>query len=483
MTTETTDSLHSQYKVLIIDDEKDICDLLKTALESKYDVSTAYSAEQAFPLMETTTFDLIATDLKLPKKDGIDVLKYAKQKDEHTEVIIITGYASLDTATSAINLGASSYLIKPVSISNFIMHADKSIATRDFYLKTKHLMEHSDKLDMAIREHIANITQIYEFSRKVMLSLEIPEIVRILLNELNMKMNAFFSVIAIDLLGTAELYTMTHKVKTNPELLRGIMLKYWNQSFSILNRQDFLNKKSRFFLLQTEGNEPIDPNAVKPISTPIIILGKTIGSVAVFRPKDIPVTAGENQLIYILSSIVAPLIEHGYMHRRVRLLADTDPLTGVANHRSFHEILTREIARSNRHKESFCLCILDIDDFKKVNDTFGHLIGDAVLKDLTKRILKAIRIDDVLARYGGEEFAVILPHTDLKGAQVQAERIRKVIASTPFIFPDNEIPYTVSIGISMYSGSRPESKEELIKDADDALYRSKAAGKNTVSVK
>ena len=164
-------------------------------------------------------------------------------------------------------------------------------------------------------------------------------------------------------------------------------------------------------------------------------------------------------------------------------MAETDGLTGLANHRAFHQVLSREIARANRNKLQFSLISMDIDDFKKINDTYGHLMGDAILRDLTGRIMATVRQQDIVARYGGEEFTVILPDTDLRGASILAERVRAGIASVPFSYSESEIPYTVSIGLSVYNGSTPREKRLLIEDADNALYLSKNKGKNCITIK
>jgi diguanylate cyclase (GGDEF)-like protein len=148
----------------------------------------------------------------------------------------------------------------------------------------------------------------------------------------------------------------------------------------------------------------------------------------------------------------------------------------------FHETLEREIARANRNQRFFCLLILDIDDFKKINDAHGHLVGDGVRVDLTRRIAALNRRGDVLVRHGGEEFGLLLPETELDGGRILAERICAAVAATPYVFGQKSIPYTVSIGLTMYNGSSPRSKDVLIAAADDAMYLSKRTGKNRVTV-
>ena len=209
----------------------------------------------------------------------------------------------------------------------------------------------------------------------------------------------------------------------------------------------------------------------------------TIGSLAIFFGQGQEVSAAGQHFLYIITSIVSPLIEHGYTVLQARQLAKTDGLTGIANHRSFHEALDREIARSVRRGTLFSLIMLDIDDFKKINDTYGHLVGDAVLKDLVRRVSESIRTIDVFARYGGEEFTLILPDTDAAGAEVVAQRIGSAIQARAFEYAQHTILYTVSMGISVFQSAKAVKKDALIEAADTAMYDSKRAGKNRISVR
>jgi diguanylate cyclase (GGDEF)-like protein len=185
----------------------------------------------------------------------------------------------------------------------------------------------------------------------------------------------------------------------------------------------------------------------------------------------------------VFASLIAPLVENGYVHKRTTSQAKTDPLTGAFNMRSFTEMLIREMACTEREKNEFCLAMIDADDFKRINDVYGHLVGDAVLKDLAARVNENIRLGDVFARYGGDEFAIILPNTSIEGAMALTERIRKSISSRPYTLYEKSIPYTVSTGLAMFSGRAPCKKDEIIRVADEALYASKREGKNRVCEK
>ena len=175
---------------------------------------------------------------------------------------------------------------------------------------------------------------------------------------------------------------------------------------------------------------------------------------------------------------------------RARLLRSgfTDVLTGWHNRRYLTVRINEELARARRDGSKLVCLMLDIDHFKKVNDTWGHAAGDAVLRELAQRIEMQVRASDVGARYGGEEFVVLLPSTDVSSASRLAERIRKDIAASPIVLPCGEtVAITASIGIAEVS-PEPDEKDlktlgdSLIARADVALYAAKSAGRDRVVV-
>ncbi|MCS6856335.1 MAG: diguanylate cyclase [Sandaracinaceae bacterium] len=164
-------------------------------------------------------------------------------------------------------------------------------------------------------------------------------------------------------------------------------------------------------------------------------------------------------------------------------LALQDELTGLYNVRYFRQRLSEEWHRAERHKEPLSVAFIDVDRFKEVNDRFGHVTGDCVLREVAKRLRNALRISDVVVRYGGEEFVVLLPHTSLAGAASAAERLRQAVASQAIETEKGPLSLTVSIGIALYPSPCVASKEDLIEAADQALYKAKEAGRNCICIK
>ncbi len=167
---------------------------------------------------------------------------------------------------------------------------------------------------------------------------------------------------------------------------------------------------------------------------------------------------------------------------QLQYLAITDSLTGLANHRHFYELLNNELERSKRSFEPFSVIMLDIDHFKRVNDTHGHLVGDQVLREISIECLKTLRQYDIVCRYGGEEFSIILPETDVRSAAATAERLRQAVESNVISIEDTEFNLTISLGVSCYDPYQPVSSEELVGQADSGLYHSKQTGRNRVTI-
>ncbi len=171
-------------------------------------------------------------------------------------------------------------------------------------------------------------------------------------------------------------------------------------------------------------------------------------------------------------------IENAY-HEEIYRLTTVDGLTQVFNKRYFMEALEREMSRAARYRRELSLIMFDIDHFKKINDSLGHLAGDLVLKQLAATVRAKIRREDILARYGGEEFAILLPEIEHQNAQQFAEKIRKLVEKQAFKFEQSKIAVTVSVGVSSAS-AEIQNGSDLVKAADERLYQAKEGGRNRV---
>jgi two-component system, cell cycle response regulator len=165
-------------------------------------------------------------------------------------------------------------------------------------------------------------------------------------------------------------------------------------------------------------------------------------------------------------------------NEELRFRATHDELTGLANRRVVLEAVAREHSRQSREGGTFGIVMIDLDHFKNVNDSFGHLAGDAVLKEAARRIATCVRPYDTVGRYGGEEFLVVAPHCDRKGGVRLAERIREYLQAAPIETGTGPVPVTSSCGIAVSATDKPLDPKQLLLLADDALYRAKELGRN-----
>lgn len=214
---------------------------------------------------------------------------------------------------------------------------------------------------------------------------------------------------------------------------------------------------------------------------------RDLGATNCTRVNDLPVkegvladgdhvTLGESILKFISHSSV----EARY-HEEVYQLATHDALTELYNRRHFVELVDKEIARAQRHGRPLVMCIIDVDLFKPVNDQYGHIAGDGVLRQLAALVRGFVRGEDIAARIGGEEFAVLLPESGLEAAHAFAERLREEVANEVFVLGGEPRRITISIGMAALGEAR-DDRGSLMKAADEALYRAKDEGRNRVCV-
>jgi len=185
-------------------------------------------------------------------------------------------------------------------------------------------------------------------------------------------------------------------------------------------------------------------------------------------------------LIELFSQLVGGSIGNIKLFERIQRQATTDGLTGLVNHKTFYEILEKELWRSRRYGGQISLIMVDIDNLKKINDAYGHRVGDKAIKEISKRIKECIRQIDTAARYGGDEFAVILLNTSLIDASVVAKRMVDAVSNTPTAWNKEKIELSISVGLGQYDAQA--SPEDITSRSDQALYAAKQAGKNTVRI-
>ncbi len=238
---------------------------------------------------------------------------------------------------------------------------------------------------------------------------------------------------------------------------------------AIVDAEDPAADPAEVALLRRDGNRAL-------AMLPLVAKGEAIGLVELFSKTPVAWDEGRLRFAQTMANEAGMALENARLYEAARNLADRDPLTGFYNHRFLHERLGEEVVRAQRARRPLSMLMLDLDDFKLVNDTFGHLFGDRVLTFTADLIRSTLRASDIPARYGGDEFAILLPETDRDEACSAAERILAAFRDRPFVGEQRgPVPIAASIGVATYPADG-RTPTELIAAADEALYRVKRDG-------
>jgi diguanylate cyclase (GGDEF)-like protein len=215
------------------------------------------------------------------------------------------------------------------------------------------------------------------------------------------------------------------------------------------------------------------------IAAPLLAGNELVGILRIESPKSDVFRQEDARLLSNFADLGTVALEQAALYRQTVEMAITDGLTSLYVQKYYKDRVRDEVLRAREYKLSLCLMMLDVDNFKSYNDTYGHLVGDKVLRSIAGVLKETVRSVDLVARYGGEEFSVLLPKTGYEGAAIVAERIRQTVEALKIPVVDQVTGVTVSIGLAEF---KPEFKEadEFIDNADQALYRAKADGKNRV---
>jgi diguanylate cyclase (GGDEF)-like protein len=261
---------------------------------------------------------------------------------------------------------------------------------------------------------------------------------------------------------------------TREEIASGNILNFWAIKYGrplLVERGH--NVQSDVLLQVLDGGSAL--------VVPLFVSNRVMGSMQLFRAATTGFCKEDAQLLWILSLVAENLLTREYANEGLLRFAFTDYLTGLRTRGYFEQQLELEFKRAERKQQKFALLMIDIDHFKILNDTFGHHVGDQLLRDVTSILMKDMREVDTVARYGGEEFVIILPETTQTGAVFVAQRLRRAVDQAKFFAgsPHSVQHLTISIGVAVYD-TDAQFKRDLIEFADAALYAAKHDGRNMV---
>jgi len=438
-----------QAKILVVDDELFFRHLYRDLLEDAgYTVVICANGDEAVRLLEAEPFDLVLSDVVMPGRSGIDVLRFAKGLASPPEVVMVTGYASLDTAIESLKNGARDYLVKPFNPEE-LKHL---IAT---CLEQRRLLAENAQLKLQINLFQTGQT----LSSLIDLECLIPQSLEALMRQLGSE-SGFSFTLADD---QATYLTGLKKIHAgHAEQLIELLLPEFFEAAGVVQPT----------AQSVEGLRNLDkiPEQIwmLPLRDGDLLKGGILISEAVCHDADF----SPADLRYLCDQIALGFA-NASRYRNAQQLMYSDDLTGLYNHRYLQIALNQEIMRSQRYGLKFSVLFMDLDRFKEINDQYGHLAGSAALQEVGRLMRGCVRDVDTLFRFGGDEFAALLVETDRRAARVVAERIRGLIEKHVFLKKDNQpSQVTVSIGIATFPGDTT-NQERLLGLADQAMYAGK----------
>lgn len=456
-------------RVLVVDDILPNVKLLEAKLKAEYyDVVTALSGPEALKKIIDESPDVVLLDVMMPGMDGFEVCRQIKAnpKIAHIPVVMVTALTDTEDRVRGLENGADDFLSKPVN--------DVALMAR-----VRSLVRLKMTVDeWRARENTASQLGVTDDGSSVMQQ-PADRASILVLEDMDFESNRIRDTLAKD----ESTVTLVH---SGVQAITEINQKDFDLIIVSLNlaKEDGLR-----FCAHLRSNE-------KSRTTPIIMLGEETDMPRVAHGLEIGAhdylmrPIDRNELLARCRS----QIRHKRFQDKLRTnyemslsLALTDALTGVYNRRYLEAHLQKTLASARESRKPVGFVYMDIDFFKKVNDTYGHAVGDEILQGFAKRIKDGLRSFDLVARLGGEEFVAVLPDTTEEVAMVIAERLRKSVADTPFTcaVPEGQLAITSSFGALVVEGTDVEnmSVADLIKNADDQLYEAKHGGRNCVYFK
>ncbi len=469
-------------KILVADDDQALSRTLSWILkENGYEVLTIPGGERLFEHLQAEPFDLLLLDIMMPRVDGLQLLQRVKADPRFKDlpVLMISSMPPEEATVRSLGLGAADFIPKPFRV-------------RELLARVKAHLRVGRELNQA-RAEARSRSEMMDIMQEVTASLKPEEIYQILVRRVAQGLN--ISRCSIVIAGPEEdsgtvvaafenpmLHNLPVDLKRYPEIQRAFttgdvvlvrdtttdplftgVRREWSaggkqvETRSAIALRFSLRQEPAgvFFLRTTTEDAPLNEQDVS------------------FAEQVIGAAVAALERAYDLESAVMG-------QEQMRYLAETDPLTNCFNRRALMEKLEQEMDRAARYATMLTGMMIDIDNFKQINDTHGHLVGDRVLKQLANLLKREQRSVDIVARYGGEEFVVLLPETTNTESRNFAERILRRVATHDFGETGHPVRVTISIGIASYPDERVTDGDSLLRLADSHLYRAKSDGRNRI---
>ncbi|HXG45591.1 MAG TPA: diguanylate cyclase [Gemmatimonadales bacterium] len=467
-------------KIIVADDDPALSRTLFWILkENGYEVVTVANGDYLLERLDSEPFDLLLLDIMMPGLDGLQLLERVKADPRHRNlpVLMISSMPPEDATVRSLGLGAADFISKPFRV-------------RELLARVKAHLRVGRELNQA-RAEARSRTEMVEILQEVTASIKPEEIYDILVRRVARGLR--ISKCSLVIAGPGEGEATVVAANENPMLrnLKVELKRYPEIRRALETLQTVLVKDVATDPLYAEARrEWLAEGRLVPTRSAIAIpftLKEQPAGVFFLRTtaEDPPLNEYDVDFAgQVIRAAVAALekaydLESAVLGReQMKQLAETDPLTEAYNRRALFEKLAQEIERANRYGTVLACLMIDIDNFKQVNDSFGHLVGDSVLRQLGNILRRELRAVDLVARYGGEEFVILLPETASSGARLFAERLLRRVDQHDFGTAGRPIHITISIGLACYPDPRAPDGESLLQLADANLYQAKADGRN-----
>ncbi|MBI4651395.1 diguanylate cyclase [Candidatus Desantisbacteria bacterium] len=482
-------------KILIADDVATILTMVKFILEKEgYEVFTAINGIEAVEKAYTVMPDLAILDILMPKMNGYQACRLLKDDvlTSNIPIIILTAQDKPIDKFWAKHTGADEYLLKDLikgfkapelikTVEKLLNIQKKSVINKtaeikisqtDIFTRVNDLLD-KKLLESTVLNEISYIGRTIYDEEKTIFSIfdMLRKIIR-------------FEIGAI-LLGEEKnilLYHGYNQSEENKNMIIDNILDYFNKIAGIKIAKDELTVQ----MVEKKDKEET-PFLAKKLNSFLISelsgRGNTIGVLLLGCVEDEAYTDKDRNLLDSIVNQTSIIMDNSRLYKKIADMSITDGLTKLYNKRYLLQILPKEIDRAVRYERILSLLMFDIDFFKKINDTYGHIQGDIVLKEISEIVRREIRKNDIAVRYGDEEFIVILPEVDINGATVVAEKIRKAVEEFCFSGQKEPLHLTISLGVGICKKDLVDSTgEKIIKAVDEALYQAKKSGRNRICI-
>ena len=483
-------------RILVADDDKSVLDSLSGVLrDSGYDVAAADGRESLFAELQKLAPDLLLLDVIMPGTDGVQLLQELKsdQRWRDIPVLMVSSLSPDEMTEKTFGLGAADFIRKPFRPRELIARVQAQLRLHRVLYSTRLALRSAEEELQRARDEAENRRKVVDILHEVTGDLNSDEIYHILARRVARALS--LSRCSVILAKPGDRVGIVATAFDDPAL-RNIEIhldRYPEIRAALQHGQPVLIEDLQSNPLYADIRKEWAANGTQvPIRSAIALpftLGKVQAGVFFLRrmAHEPPLTNEDVEFADAVIKAAVAAIHRAQLiettkadNARLEVLAHTDPLTQVLNRRALTVRLSSEMDRARRYASVVTLLMIDLDHFKNINDTLGHLVGDDALRELAALLAESIRSVDVVARYGGEEFVIVLPETGLQGAVKFAERTRERIEKTPFVDVHGGVHITASIGVASFPGNEVETVDDLFARADEALYRAKAEGRNKV---